>query len=91
MTEARIPELSWEAECETRIEKWRLELENLAKKPDAQALQSLKAAVDVQLALADLKIKTRQADWAKTILWFPLVLPMVVVIVGAVLGAFLKH
>jgi hypothetical protein len=91
MADAMGPLPSWEVECSERTEMWRKELRELAKKPDSQALEAVKTAVNIQLALADLKIKARQADWAKTMAWVPLVLPLVGVIVGAIIGAWLKH
>src|SRR5258708_5181654 len=93
MTQANDRELTWEEECKERIGIWRKQLAGLLQKSDdetLQALQTLKAAVDVQLAIADLKIKSRTADWAKIMLWASLVLPFIGAIVGAILGALLK-
>ena len=93
MTQAIVSGPSWEAEVESRVTIWRSRLGELMNGPDPgtlPALQALKAAVDVQLALADLKIKSRTADWAKTMAWGSFVLPFIGVIVGAILGAWLK-
>jgi hypothetical protein len=93
MTQPINSETTWEKECEERIRKWRMQLGDLIEKPDIgtlQALQTLKGAVDVQLALADLKIRSRTADWAKIMAWGALVLPFIGAILGAVLGARLK-
>jgi hypothetical protein len=93
MTQATDSELTWEAECEKRIGIWRAQLGGLIGTPDGEklaALQALKAAVDVQLALADLKIKSRTADWAKMMAWGSLLLPFIGVILGAILGFLLK-
>ena len=93
MTQAINSEKTWEKECEERIINWRMQLGGLIEKPDVgtlTALQTLKGAVDVQLALADLKIRSRTADWAKIMAWGALLLPFVGAILGAILGALLK-
>lgn len=85
-------ELSWEEEVEKRIGNWRRALDSLADQRDEQTLhsvQTLKAAVDVQF-LADLKIKSRQADWAKLMTWGGLLFPTLGALLGATLGALLK-
>jgi hypothetical protein len=71
----------------------------LAENPgDAQALQALKTAVEIQLALADLRIKVRQADHAKTITWLPAATAIAGVVIGgvgaiggALISGWLKH
>jgi hypothetical protein len=93
MTQAIDSEPTWETEVENRVGIWRKQLGGLIEKPDVgtlQALQTLKAAVDVQLALADLKIRSRTADWAKIMAWGSLMLPFIGAILGAILGALLK-
>jgi hypothetical protein len=90
MGDANMSLLSWEKEVDKRILEWRLKLLELVNKPDGPSLQTLKAAIDVQIALADLKVKSRQADWAKLILWSQLWLPLFGVLLGAILGAMLK-
>jgi hypothetical protein len=92
MNQAIDSEPTWETEVEARVVIWRKQLGCLMK-PDGEALpalQTLKAAVDVQLALADLKIRSRTADWAKIMVWTPLVLPFICAILGAILGALLR-
>lgn len=93
MPQAIESEFTWEEEVKNRVEIWRQQLGGLMEKPDVenlQSLQSLKAAVDVQVALADLKIKARTADWAKTLLWTSLLLPFIGAIIGAIVGAMFK-
>ena len=90
MTEAPYTKDWWEEDCKTRIRSWHNELLVLAEKKDAVALEALKNAIDAQLALADLKIKARQADWAKVLLWLTPVLSLVSGIVGGVIGVLLK-
>jgi len=84
-------ELPWEAECKRRICTWHRELKGLAENHNLPALKVLKAAVDAQLALAELKLKVRQAGWPKTMTWGPFILPTIGAILGAFIGAWLKH
>jgi hypothetical protein len=81
----RKTHLDWERECAERIDSWHEKLKIYADNHDDQALNTLKKAVDAQLAIAELKLKVRQADWAKTMVWFPLIFPTL----GAILGGFL--
>jgi hemolysin activation/secretion protein len=95
MSEAKGPEpkKSWEDECKDRIRSWRIELEGLEDKPDAEKLQkleALKAAIEVQVGLADIQIKARSADWAKLMAWAPFLLGLVGFI-GVLVGAWLKR
>jgi hypothetical protein len=90
MAEINAPVLTWEKEVEHRTTKWRSELITLADKRDLQSLQVLKTAVDAQLAIAELMIKSRQADWAKVMVWGQLWLPLCGVIIGAIIAARLK-
>jgi hypothetical protein len=48
-------------------------------------LQRIKTAIETDPALAELKIKVRQADWAKTITSANLLFP----VGGAIIGAFI--
>ncbi len=89
VTESVGKGLSYEKECEKRIRDWETELGNLAKSRDG-TIQTLKTAIEAQLALADLRIRVREADHAKAITWLPLVLPMVGAIGGAFIGGWLK-
>jgi hypothetical protein len=91
MVEAMGRKCSWEKEVRERIELWHTNLPDLAGKEDIHGLQVLKLAVDAQLALAELKVKSRQADWAKTTTWAPLVLPMVGAIIGGLIAGWVKH
>jgi hypothetical protein len=93
MTQAINSEVTWEEEVRERIRNWRIQLAGLIEKPDVgklPELQVLKAAVDVQLALADLMIRSRIADKAKIMAWGSLALPFIGAILGAILGALLK-
>lgn len=83
--------LSWEDEVKRRIDIWHGELIDFSQRRDLSGLQTRKAAVDAQVALADLKIKAREADWARTILWLSLALPTAGAILGALIGGWLKH
>ena len=83
-------DLSWEQECQRRIDIWHNDLMGFAERRDLVSLQAVKMAVDTQVALADLKIKARQADWAKTILWLSLVLPTAGALVGAFIGGWMR-
>ncbi len=91
-----VEQESWEDECTRRINNWRNQLRGLVDGPTApkiEALQLLKAAVDAQLALADLKMKARQADHAKQMIWLPLFLSALAIIftlLGVLLSAWLK-
>ena len=95
MVEEAVKE-SWEDECKRRIDKWRDQLRGLVDGSTAskiEALQLLKAAVDAQLALADLKMKARQADHPKQMIWLPLFLSalgIILSLLGVLLGAWLK-
>jgi hypothetical protein len=71
MPEAPYPKNWWEENCKTRIRSWHVQLLELAEGKDPEALKMLKCAIEAQVALADLKIKARQADWAKLLLWLP--------------------
>jgi hypothetical protein len=82
---------AWEDECTRRINNWRDQLRGLvdgSTAPKIEALQLLKAAVDAQLALADLKMKARQADHAKLMIWLPVCLSVLSLLLS--LGVWLK-
>lgn len=84
-------ELSYEQEAKKRILEWyHPQVKGLAKARDSEGLSILKAALDGELAIADLKIKARQADHAPLILWFQIVLPVLTALIGAFVGAWLK-
>ena len=85
-------EKSYEDECRERIKTWHRELKELKARPDSsELLKALKVAIDAELAIAELKIKVRQADWAKTLTWGRLVLPVLTAVLGALIGAWLKR
>jgi len=95
MTETALAEpgandLTHEGECQRRIGIWDTELKGLIAKSDLAALQALKAAIDAQLALEQLRITVRQADWPKLTTWGPLIVPFFGGILGALIGARLK-
>lgn len=90
MIEERGAKLPWEEEVKTRIDTWHWELKDLAAKHDFQGLQTLKEAVEAQLALADLKLKSPQADHSRMTIWLPTIFPTLGAILGALLGAWLK-
>jgi hypothetical protein len=81
---------TYEDECKKRIDDWRVALVDLAKNPDLARAQGLKAVIDADLALADFKIKARQADHAKGIMWSAFIVPAVTAILGALIGGWLK-
>jgi hypothetical protein len=83
--------LPYEGECKRRIAEWyHPQLKILAKNGDSEGLRILKAAIDGELAIADLKIKSRQADHAKWILWLQIGLPTFGALIGALVGGWLK-
>jgi anti-sigma-K factor RskA len=84
-------ELPWEEDNKELIAAWRTELKALKAKGDGPALERLKTAVETQLALADLKIKARQADHAQQFIWGPILLTFVGVILGALIAGWVKH
>ncbi len=91
VTESAGTRLSYEDECKQRIGDWEAELGNLARSNNGTALQTLKTAIEAQLALADLRLRVREADHAKMITWLQVGLPTAGAIVGAFIGALLKH
>jgi len=90
MAEERAPKRSWEDEVADRVNDWRVELESVLEKHDDPRLKMIKSEIDVQVALADLQIKSRQADWAKVLLWGAPILAFASGIIGALIGAWLK-
>ncbi len=76
---------SYEDECKARICAWHSELKKLADEDGIEAVQKLKVVVETELAIAELKIKAREADHAK---WVTMVVPLLG-FVGAILGAFI--
>jgi hypothetical protein len=80
----------YEEECQRRIDSWHVRLKALAEKEDSGGLATLKTAIDAELAIADLKIKVRQADHAQWILWLQIGLPTIGAVVGAFIGGWLK-
>jgi len=84
-------DLPYENECKDRINNWyNPQLKRLAKARDLEGLRILQAAIDGELAIADFKIKFRQADHAKPILWLQIALPVVTALIGVFVGAWLK-
>ena len=73
---------TWEELSKARIALWSTKLAELTAPSDIPALQALKSQIEIQTALAELRIKARQADKAWLFAWSPLLLPSV----GAVLG-----
>jgi hypothetical protein len=89
-TKINTAPLSYEEECKRRIDIWYPRLNELAEKGDSEGLRTLKAAIDAELAIADLKIKARQADHAQWIMWLQIGLPTAGAIIGALIGGWLK-
>jgi hypothetical protein len=87
--------LSYEEECNARINAWHSELKKLADEEAIEPVQKLKAVVETELAIAELKIKTREADHAKWVTLFvptlTAILGFVGAIVGALIGGMLRH
>jgi hypothetical protein len=75
----------WEQECDVLIGNWQRDLKDLADKRDDQALKALKAAIDAQLALSELRVKVHQAGHPVSYIWSPIIFPTL----GAILGAFI--
>jgi hypothetical protein len=90
MAEQQTVRTTYEEEYQARIDKWRIRLKELAEAPRADEFAAVKTAIEADLALAELKIKARQGDWAKIVVWVSLLSPAVAVILGAILGAWLK-
>src|SRR6266436_5774313 len=59
VTDSAGTRLSYEDECKQRIGDWEAELGNLARCNNGTALQTLKTAIEAQLALADLRLRVR--------------------------------
>ena len=95
MTESQISQppvkkLPHEEECKQRIDKWDTELPAVFGSGDLGSLQLLKTAIEAQLALEELRIRARQADWAKITAWGPLLMPAIAALIGSLLGAWLN-
>jgi hypothetical protein len=85
--------LTYEEETKERIRTWHAQLKELVAQRDSAGVQWLKTAIDAELALAELKLKARQADWAKVMTWGPFVVPLlsaVGALAGVWIGAWLK-
>ena len=80
----------WEKECKERIEKWSAELKILTENRNTAGMEALKKTVEAHLALADFKIKFRQADHVKSMMWGSMVLSPLVGFLGVLVGAWLK-
>ena len=90
--------LSYEDECKDRIARLENAFRKLANQQDPATLDALKEEIEIQLALADLRLKVRQADHAKAMIWLPTTLPVLGAIIGVVgtligtlIGIWLKH
>jgi len=84
--------LSYEQEVKARISEWHSKLKELAdaKEGSIAPVQKLKAVVETELAIAELKIKAREADHAKVLVWLLPVLSPLCAIIGVFIGAWLK-
>jgi len=85
---------SWEDECKIRIQDWHDKLANLKMKGDEETIKTLQTAINIQVSLSDLKIKARQADHPKQLIWGPILLPFASAILGALIalaGSWWKH
>jgi hypothetical protein len=84
-------DLPYEDETKWRIDNWyHPQLKRLAKAHDSEGLSILKMAIDGEVAIADLKIKSRQADHAWWFVWVQIGLPALTALIGAFAGAFFK-
>jgi hypothetical protein len=81
-------DLPYEEECKQRILTWEKQLKELAAHQNLAGLQVLKTAVEAQMALAELRIKVREAAHAKAMTWGTLLLPAVTAIAGALIGTW---
>jgi hypothetical protein len=80
----------YEDECKLRIELWHGQLKDLGSKSDSSGVATVKALIDAELALAEVRIKVRQAGHPKLTLWLPIIFPTLGAILGAILGGLLK-
>ncbi len=82
---------TYEVSCKRRIDQWHDQLKAHAQAPDLHALRQIKAAIDADLALAEFKIKFREADHAKAWKWWTVALPIAGSVFGAAFGAWVGH
>ena len=83
-------EPDYEGERKRRIKAWDDQLKALGSKNDASQITAIKGLIDAELALAELRIKVRQAGHPIAALWVPVILPTLGAILGAILGGLLK-
>ncbi len=76
----------YEGICREQIEKWHRALAN----SDDRSRAEIHGKIDVELALAELKIKVRQADHAPLLTWLAPFLPFLGAIIGALIGGMFK-
>lgn len=85
-----MTEVEYENECKRRIGLWHGQLKDLKSKSDSSRITTVKALIDAELALAEVRIKVRQAGHPLMALWLPIILPTLGAILGAILGGLLK-
>jgi transposase len=80
----RSSDRSWEELSKERSDLWSDQLEELRASSELLPLQILKAKIDVQTSLAELRIKARQADKAWLFAWSPVILPLLAALIGII-------
>ncbi len=76
----------YETETKSRINRWHGQLKDLESRSDLTGITTLKALIDTELALAETRVKARQAGHPTLTVWLPIIFPTL----GAVLGAILR-
>jgi len=79
---------SYEDICKERIEYWHHKLDHLPPPLDISEIERIKLSVDVELSIAELKIKSRQADHAKELLLFYPWIPVIISSFAAIISVF---
>jgi len=77
----------YETESNRRIGIWHGRLKDLR---DPSDIATVKALIDAEVALAEARIKVRQAGHPKLTSWLPLILTPLGAILGAFIGALWK-
>jgi len=81
------PTYDYEGICKTRIEDWHRDMDGNAEEG---SLTRMKQKIDLEIALAEFKIKSRQADHASVLTWLAPILPFLGAIFGGVIGGMVK-